>query len=323
MRSRTCWGSRAPPTRTADRRTAASAVRRSGGHLRPDRRRSAGRPRAPSRNTKHVGNRWCAEPTYLRVAISASSTVGVGGACACTAAGAPVAITSSPPGAVILAPARQRHRQGRRLTERHPDRWRLDRRPGQTARVATVRGARRAIEPPIDDDPVVHAVACPRYRCDPNGVLPVVRRQGMRKNPRGARERTYDPRVSGDEQIRSDQHRERGATAQVPPHGSASAAVHPSAGETLPGSGTSTATTVSEGMLEDATDAANRAPLSIIAAASAVTTYLTSRCLKDRAGRVGRTTSWWWIEAWGAWRPFVLGLTGLPRRGGCDGCRPR
>jgi hypothetical protein len=189
---------------------------------------------------------------------------------------------------------------------------------------STVRGARRAIEPPIDDDPVVHAVACPRYRaCDPHGVLPVVRRQGVRKNPRGARERTYDHRVSGEEQIRSDQHRGRGATAQVPPHGSASAAVHPSAGETLPGSGASTATTVSAGMLEDATDAANRAPLSIIAAASAVTTNLTSRCLKDRAGRVGRTTSWWWIEARGAWRPFVLGLTGLPRRGGCDGCRPR
>ena len=31
---------------------------------------------------KHVGNLWCAKPTYLRVAISASSTVGAGGACA-------------------------------------------------------------------------------------------------------------------------------------------------------------------------------------------------------------------------------------------------
>ena len=116
--------------------------------------------------------------------------------------------------AVILAPAEQRHRQGRRLTERATDRRCLDRRPDQTTRVAHRSRSRRAIPPPIDDGPVVHAVSLPPLSsCDPHDVLPVVRRVS-RKNPRGARVQTYDHRVSCEEQIRSDQHRERGATPQ-------------------------------------------------------------------------------------------------------------
>ena len=90
--------------------------------------------------------------------------------------------------AVIVAPAQERHLQGRRFPQRNTDRWRLDRRAHETTREATIRGVRRAIEPPSDDDPVVHAVGLPRCRAAiANYILAVVRRVSS-NNPHGAGE---------------------------------------------------------------------------------------------------------------------------------------
>ena len=134
--------------------------------------------------------------------------------------------------AVVFAPAQQPHLQRRRFTQRHADRWRLARRPDQTTRVATLRGARRATEPPIDHDPVFHEVSLPRYRAVIRTMCcRLVRRQGYEEeSPRRSRADVRSSRFRR-AQFRSDQHRERGATAQGPPQGSASAAVQPNVGE--------------------------------------------------------------------------------------------